>query len=178
MSYREFFKNLCFSHVQTLFKTFSLSIQSIKASNQFFVIFLLSFCKVFSLPRPIRPYYPSFFIYFQVSCIFIMHIWEFSNLRNLGVFFFFFCWFKPFLSKLINGFLLWDAINMILVVQFDQFVELGKFGISRAWNYPNWGFCSIRFNLMKLACWIDSYDHYIVLSILINDQLVNFLKII
>ena len=31
---------------------------------------------------------------------------------------------------------------------------------------------------MKLACWIDSYDHYIVLSILINDQLVNFLKIL
>ena len=31
---------------------------------------------------------------------------------------------------------------------------------------------------MKLACWIDSYDHYIVLSILINDQLVNFLKIV
>ena len=39
-------------------------------------------------------------------------------------------------------------------------------------------FFSIRFNLMKLACWIDSYDHYIELSILFNDQLVNFLKIV
>ena len=27
-----------------------------------------------------------------------------------------FCFLKPFLSKLINGFLLWDAINMILVI--------------------------------------------------------------
>ena len=31
---------------------------------------------------------------------------------------------------------------------------------------------------MKLACWIDSYDHYIVLSIFFYDQLVNFLKIV
>ena len=31
---------------------------------------------------------------------------------------------------------------------------------------------------MELACWIDSYDHYIVLSILINDQLVNLLKFV
>ena len=31
---------------------------------------------------------------------------------------------------------------------------------------------------MKLACWIISYDHYIVLSVLINDQLVNLLKIV
>ena len=31
---------------------------------------------------------------------------------------------------------------------------------------------------MKLACWIDSYDHYIVLSILFYDQLVTFLKIV
>ena len=46
-SYREFFKNLSFSRVQTLFKTFSLSIRSVKASNQFFVVFIRSFCKVF-----------------------------------------------------------------------------------------------------------------------------------
>ena len=31
---------------------------------------------------------------------------------------------------------------------------------------------------MKLACWIDSCDHYIVLAILFYDQLVNFLKIV
>ena len=31
---------------------------------------------------------------------------------------------------------------------------------------------------MKLACWINSDDHYIVLSILINDQLVNSFKIV
>ena len=30
---------------------------------------------------------------------------------------------------------------------------------------------------MKLASYIDSLDHYIVLSILCNDQLVNFFNI-
>ena len=28
---------------------------------------------------------------------------------------------------------------------------------------------------MKLACYIDSFDHYIVLLILYNDQLINLL---
>ena len=80
--------------------------------------------------------------------------------------------FKPLLSNLINGFFLWDTIKLILVIQFDRFDVLGEIWISGAWKYPNWRFCSIRFNLMKLASWIDSYDHYIVLSILISDQLV------
>ena len=31
---------------------------------------------------------------------------------------------------------------------------------------------------MKLACWIDSRDYYIVLSILFYDQLVKFWKIV
>ena len=42
------------------------------------------------------------------------------------------------------GFLLWDVIKLILVIWFDQFDELGKIEFSRAWNYPNWGFCSIE----------------------------------
>ena len=31
---------------------------------------------------------------------------------------------------------------------------------------------------MKLACYIHSFDHYNVLSISCDDQLVNFLKIV
>ena len=43
--------------------------------------------------------------------------------------------------------------------------------------YPNWGFCSIRSKLIKLACWIDVIDHYFMNSTLCDDQLVNFLQI-
>ena len=37
-------------------------------------------------------------------------------------------------------------------------------------------FCSIRSNLIKLACWIDVLDHYKLYSIVCVDQLINFLK--
>ena len=43
--------------------------------------------------------------------------------------------------------------------------------------YLNWGFCSIRSKLIKLACWIDVIDHYFMNSTLRDDQLVNFLQI-
>ena len=43
--------------------------------------------------------------------------------------------------------------------------------------YLNWGFCSIRSKLIKLACWIDVIDHYFMNSTLCDDQLVNFLHI-
>ena len=43
--------------------------------------------------------------------------------------------------------------------------------------YPNWGFCSIRSELIKLACWIDVIDHYFMNSTLWDDQLVNILQI-
>ena len=43
--------------------------------------------------------------------------------------------------------------------------------------YLNWGFCSIRSKLIKLACWIDVIDHYFMNSTLCDDQLVNFLQI-
>ena len=40
--------------------------------------------------------------------------------------------------------------------------------------YSNWGFCSIRSKLIKLACWIDVFDHHFMNSTLYDDQLVNF----
>ena len=30
--------------------------------------------------------------------------------------------------------------------------------------------------MMKLACWVDSFDHYIPLSVLCNDQLIKLLS--
>ena len=43
--------------------------------------------------------------------------------------------------------------------------------------YPNWGFCSIRSKLIKLACWIDVFDHYKLYSIVCDDHLINFFKL-
>ena len=112
-SCREFFK-IWFSRVQThffkSFSTFSLSIRLGQGSNPVFYHSPPFFLQGFCFPRPVRPLYPSFYIYFHFSCIKSCIIWEISNLRNFGVCF---LWIKPFLSQLINGFLLGDVINMI-----------------------------------------------------------------
>ena len=44
----------------------------------------------------------------------------------------------------------------------------------------NWGFCSIWFNLTKLACLVDCFGHYKLLYIMYNDQfgqIVGFFKL-
>ena len=100
---------LTFSKV---FSTFSLSIRLGQGSNMIFCHFPPFFLQGFSLRRPVRPLYHSFCIYFHFSCIKSYIIWEISNLWN----FWGFWWIKPFLSQLINGFLLRDVINMIFGV--------------------------------------------------------------
>ena len=71
-SYREFFKTFVphvFFTIQNFFKTpfFLSSIgQGVKAN---FCRFTSKILQGFSLSRPVRPYCPSFFIYFQFSCI-------------------------------------------------------------------------------------------------------------
>ena len=39
--------------------------------------------------------------------------------------------------------------------------------------YPNWGFCSIWFILMKLACLVDWFGHFKLLSIKYNDLILS-----
>ena len=71
-----------FNHFQTFSKHFSLSLslQLVKASNHYFCCFPSNFFKGFCPLRPVRPLYPSLFTYFQVSCIFVMHIGKIPNL--------------------------------------------------------------------------------------------------
>ena len=69
---------LTFSKVFQLF--LSLSIRLGQGSNPFFCHFPPFFLQGFSLPRPVRPLYPSFCIYFHFSCIKSCIIWEISNL--------------------------------------------------------------------------------------------------
>ena len=93
----------CFSLFKTFSKHLSLSLRSVKASNQFFVVF------PFYLLRLVRLFCPSFCIYLHVSCIFSCILWGyFEPMKILG----FWC-FQSLLLKLINGLLLWDDINLI-----------------------------------------------------------------
>ena len=95
----------------TLSKVFQLFLSlynSVKAPIRFFCHFPPYILQGFSLPRPVRPLYPSFCIYFHFSCMKSCIIWEISNLWNFWGFL-----IKPFLFQLINGFLLGDVINMI-----------------------------------------------------------------
>ena len=88
-SYWEFFKIFSFHVIKHYFKNFPNSfslIRSVKASNQVFCRFPSNFLQGFCHLRPVRPYCPSFFIYFQFSCIFVMHLGIFSNLREIGIF--------------------------------------------------------------------------------------------
>ena len=77
---------LTFSKV---FQLFSLSIRLGQGSNPIFCHFPPFFLQGFSLPRSVRPLYPSFCIYFHFSCIKSCIIWEISNLRNFGGFYLF-----------------------------------------------------------------------------------------
>ena len=79
-------KFLMCSSLFKLFSKLSLSIWSIQGSKQDFCRFQPNFFKDFCHLRPIRPLYPSFFFYFQFSCIFVMHLGLFSNLREIGIF--------------------------------------------------------------------------------------------
>ena len=70
---------LTFSKV---FQFFLSLYDSVKAPIRFFFRFPPFFWQGFSLPRPVRPLYPSFCIYFHFSCIKSCIIWEISNLWN------------------------------------------------------------------------------------------------
>ena len=107
------FENFKFSRVQSLsnfFKTlFSLSLVG-QGFQSLFLSFSSNFFKGFCPLRPIKTFIPFLFHLFSSFMHFCHAYWENSEpIENRG-----FCWFKPFLSKLIIGILLRDDINMIL----------------------------------------------------------------
>ena len=163
----------CSSLFQNFSKSFlALSLRPIQRKCFFFFCrFPLNFSQGFCRLAPVRPFYPFFF---SLISFFIHFFMDFREIFGPNSFWDFWC-LRGFLSKLINGFLLVDDVNMFFMIRFDQFGEMVSFWISRAWNYPNWGFCLIGLNLMKLACVIDSFCHYILLSNLCNDKLINLL---
>ena len=138
-----FLKEQILTCSNSLFKSFSnfslsLSLRLGQGFASIFCRFPPIFLQGFPLPRPVRPLYPYFCIYFHVSCINSSIILGFSNL----CIFWGFWWFKRYFVKLIIGFLSYNVINMIYDVQFDQFGDLWEFEYSRAWIYLNWGLCA------------------------------------
>ena len=137
-----------FVTIQTFSKS-SFSLSSIgQGSKQNFCHFPSNFFKGFWLLRLVRPFCPSFFIYFHVLCIFFMHFGKNLNLRKIGVFVDFNLFFQNWSLGFCNGMLL----NCSLVFNLINLLIWEKLNFSRAWNCSIWGFCSIEHNLMKLAC--------------------------
>ena len=126
----------------------------------------------FSPSRPVRPFYPSFCSYFHVFMHFFMHLREFSDLFNLGIFvdsmLFFWNWSLGFIGIMLY---LWSLLVNLINLGFCEKLKILGFVLN-----PIWGFCSIGFKLMKLACCFDVIDHSKLFSNLCNDQLVNLKK--
>ena len=114
----------------TLSLSFSLSLSSTNPDSKTnFCHFPLNFSQGFCSLAPVRPFYPFFFSLFS----FFMHFREIFKPSN---FWGFWC-LSWFISQLINGFLLVEDENMFLMIYFDQFGDLGRIEISRAWNSTN-----------------------------------------
>ena len=157
IEYREsgFFKKQILTFSNSLFQkflSFSLSLRFGLGSTLDFCCFLSFFLQGFSLQILVRLFYPSFWFYFHISCILIL---GFRTYTIWG-----FWWFWPYFWNWSLGFVPMMLLTWSLL---DNLINLGiceKLKILGLVLNPNWGFCSIWFNLMKLACWNDVIDHY------------------
>ena len=154
----KFFKKRILTFSKTLFQKFfkfSLSLRFRLGSTSNFCRFLSFFLQGFSLRTPVRPFYPSFCFYFHISCILI---WEFRTYTFFRVFYDssrILCnWSMGFVDILLYSWSLLENLINLEICEKSKFLGLVL--------NPIWGFCSIWFNLMKLACWIDVIDHYFV----------------
>ena len=145
---------------KTLFQKFSkfslsLFLRFKLGSTSVFCCFLSFFLQGFSLHIPVRPFYPSFCLYFHISRIFNLGM---LNLSIFGVFddydHIFWNWSLGFVPIMfLTLFLLENLINL-------EICEKSKI-LGLVLNLI-WGFSLIWFNLLKLTCWIDVIDHYFV----------------
>ena len=117
-----------FSRVLHYFKSFkklfSLSLRLIQIQRHIFCCFPSIFLKGFYRLAPVRLICPLFFGLIS----FFMHLREnFEPIEIWG-----FWWFRQFLSKLINGFLLLDDINMFFTIsKVSKIYSLSLFDRSR-----------------------------------------------
>ena len=104
-----FFKKNSDLTCSSTFSNFPLSLWLGKAPLRIFCRFQPNILQGFSLPRPIRPLYPSFCFYFHDFMHKLMHfngIFETFHIWD-------FCWINPLFLKLIIGFCSYIVIFMI-----------------------------------------------------------------
>ena len=176
--YREFFfKNLLFLMCSSLFKLFKNTFSLYSIGSRLLARFLSfppKFLQGFSPLRPVRPFYPSFCIYFHVSCIKSCILGRMSNQWVFGI-----LMIQAVFLKIDQWVFVIRCYITVLNGLIWSICDLWEIEISKAWMYPNWVFCSIWFILMKLACLVDWVGHFKLLSIMYNDQfcqIVGFLK--
>ena len=140
------------------FSKFSLSLQFRLGFTSVFCCFWSFFLQGFSLHIPVRPFYPSFCWYFHISCLFmhfnlgISNLWIFEVFDDCGhIFWNLSLGFVPIM------FLTWSLLENLINLEICEKSKILGLVLN-----PIWGFCSIWFNLMKLACWLDVIDHYFV----------------
>ena len=109
------------------------------------------------------------------SCFmhYFMFFWvKFSDYAYLGFFsnLILWIWSMGFVATMIYS---WSMLVNLEIWRFVKILKILKLVLN-----SNWGFCLLWLQLMKLACWIDVIDHYFLKSILYDDQLVNFYKLI
>ena len=167
-SFLKTFVSLVFFIIQTFFKTLILSLfDRSKGQNKIFVVFDQIFFKGFCHLRPVRPLYPSFFIYFHVSCILgrMLNLWKFGDFDNLSLFFH--NWLMGFCcGMLLNFSLVFNSINLM---NWENFNFLGLE------STQFWAFVQLSFNLWNWLVWLIDLViiNYYLSCIMIN--LVNLL---
>ena len=133
-------------HYSNFSKVISLSLRSVKIQSKIFCRFPSNFFKGFCLLRLVRPFYPSFFIYFHVSCIFFMHFGDNFEPMNIGVFGvfnqFFVNWSLGFSCGMLLNWSLW--FNLINLMNWENLnflgletIQIGDF-VQLSINWWNW----------------------------------------
>ena len=149
----------------SLFKLFqkvlSLSLQSVKVQSKIFCRFPSNFFKGFWLLRSVRPFCPSFFFYFHVSCIFFILFGKISNLRKIGVFIdfnlFFQNWSLGFCYEILLNWSLW--FNLINLLNWGKLNFLGL-GTTRIWDFVQlsiilWNWLVWLIELVIIFCYLS-----------------------
>ena len=145
-SYKMFFKTRFSVESNTFsksFLTFLSPYDSVKAQFQFFVVFDLSFCKVFLSQGQYVLFTLPFAFYFMFSCKNSWFLGKFSNLCKFGIFddssHIFWNWSMGFCSWMLWTWSWW--FNLINLVNFEKLKFLGLVCI-RIGNFvqlgPNW----------------------------------------
>ena len=149
-----------FYHYSNFFKSsFSLSLIH-QDSKQDFCRFPSKIFKGFCLLTPVRHFFPSFFIYFLISCIFSCFLGRISNLWKIEVFGFFNQFFQNWSLAFCYGMLLnWSLwFNLINLLNWKILIFLGlettRIGVFVQLSINWWNWLIWLIDLVIIFCYI------------------------